>query len=267
MFRVDSGKDYGGGFYSVFASETPEATWKLLCDHNEIERRTSITPEHRPVRRAEDLSVPFSKGLKRSWVVYWACDHWSVSSLPAAETEKRATVLRSNPDGVPFVGVVDPDMGVMTDLLPAGNAEAARRYASSTYRDIFGKRLDEMIASRPLEICAFAYAEYEKLSDNPWTEALAVVAKCHPWLPDAFIILGWRALMTAKSGDDWNTAGELFESAVRNGVPYYNFGVRLLSEGLSLLATELPRHKASAKLVCSVSARTVRSEAFTTVSL
>ena len=256
-----------GELYAVFSSEQAEATWTLLQDHAEIKRRAPISVEGRPLNRSEDVTLHLGQGTARSWLVYWARDHWSVSSLPPAASKEKHTVLRSNPDGLPFVAAIDPDLRMMTDMLSGGNAEAARRYASATYADLSRDDIQEMISVRPLAICAFAYADYENYSELSWASSLETLAERHPWISDVCIILGWRTLMTAKDDRDWKTAGDLFERAVEIGVPYYSLGIRLLAEGLTMLLPAASRHKAAAKVVCSVAAKTVRSEAFTTVSL
>ena len=255
-----------GESYAVFSSEQAAATWTLLRDRAEIERLAPISSEGRPLHRLEDVTVQLGEGSARSWLVYWACDHWSVSSLPTAASEEAPTVLRFDPNGLPFVAVTDPDMRMMTDMLPGGDAEAARRYASTTYKDLANGDIQQMISARPLEICAFAYADYENSSESSWGSTLKTLADYHPWLSDVCVILGWQNLMKAKDESGWVTAGQLFERAVEAGVPYYSLGVRLLAEGLTMLAIEAPQHEASAKLVCSLAAKIVRSEAFTTIS-
>jgi hypothetical protein len=266
MFRTSSRNVEDGNAYAVFSSMPAVPTWDLLCSTEEIGQKSFVISEHRPIRRSVDISMHPAKGAERSWVLYWAREHWSVCSLPTVGGAK-SMVLRSNPKGVPFVSVSDPDVSVMTDLLPAGNAEAARRYAFSMFKDMTKDDLDRMVLALPLAVCAFAYAEHENSSDLLWTKAIENMAEHQPLIPDISIILGWRTLVTAKNQDGWMAAGDLFERAVAAGVPYFSLGVRLLAEGLTMLTAEHPRHGTSAKLVRSVAARTVRSEAFTTVSL
>lgn len=265
MFRGAGRTAVDGEAYSIFVSEHANATWTLLRDYENIASKVQLPSHGRPATRSVDLAVRHAGGSARSWLVYWTCDRLSVSSLPTGGWKEEGTVLRSDPDNMPFVAVSDPDMGTMTDMLTIDDDEAARRYAAATFVDL-ADGIVEMIDARPLEICAFAYADRDNFADSSWATTLEVVADRHPWLSDACIILGWRVLMTAKDSRDWEKAGDLFERAVEVGVPYYSLGVRLLSEGLTTLAAETSRHGESARLVRTLAARTVRSEAFTTVN-
>ncbi len=190
---------------------------------------------------------------------------WAVSSLPPSSRDE--VVLRSDPVELPYIAASDPDLGVMTDLLPAGNTEAAHRYASVAYAHARNHHLEHMLLHQPLALCAFAYAEYETFNASEWTKALEAAATPYGDIPDIFVLLGWRMLMAARSEDDWCKAGSLFERAVQVGVPFYSLGVRLLAEGLTMIAPSFPGHERSATLVRSVAARIVPTEAFTTVRL
>lgn len=261
-----SRRSTGGHLPSVFMSNIK--TWSLLCDPKRIERESQVTTtEHLPVRRQQDLQLSSDSQTSRNWVVYWASDAWALSSLPFTGAKDEEVTLRADPHQLPFIKASDPDMGVMTDMLPAGNSEAAHRYASVAYTHAQSHDLERIISMRPLELCAFAYAEYESFAEGSWTKALSSAAERHGSISDISVLVGWRMLMTAKDQDDWKAAGRLFEKAVQIGVPYFSLGVRLLAEGLTMIAPSLPDHEQSAGLVRSVAARVVPTEAFTTVRL
>lgn len=250
--------------YSVFASV--DDSWSFVCDRHLIERHSTLSAEHQPALRSTDLTLRPMASAGRNWVMYWGLNDWMVSSLPfdcfaGGET----VVLRSEPEALPFVAGIDTDAAIIADMLPSGNSDLAHRYAAGASADLSPDTVDEMVALRPLEVCAFAYAECENFEDDRWLRILAHTDIHSSWLPDISVILGWRGLMQARSDEDLIKAGELLERAVQVGVPYYSRGVKLLSEGLTLLSEMRTEHLKSAQRVKSVAAKTVATEAFTSV--
>lgn len=269
MFRPGSHPPGDGPAIGLFRSERSRSTWALLQDRGMIETATQISADGRPLHRTDDMPLVGNGGIGcRDWVAYWASDSWAVSSIPSAGDSEVPALLRSNPAEQPFVAVSDPDVVVMTDLLPAGNSEAACRYSSATFADLKRRDLAFMVASRPLGVCAFAYGVYQADEEHGWITALEGMVTEQAWLPDVAAILGWRTLMAVGDrGGKWELAGGLFERAIEAGVPYYSLGVRLLAEGLTMIAAGLPEHADSAALARSFAARIVPTEAFTTVRL
>lgn len=260
---LSSRSSTGANPHTVFRSDLE--TWTLLSDTQRIESESKMTNEHIPVRRQQDVKIQSDICGARHWVVYCAADAWMLSSLPFTGAGNEGVTLRVDPQELPFIKASDPDLGMMTDMLPAGNAEAAHRYASVAYTHAQSNDLRHIISTRPLELCAFAYAEHDLFAESAWTTALASSEDWHGLISDISVLKGWRLLMTAKGTDDWRRAGMLFERAVETGVPYYSLGVKLLAEGLTMIASSMPEHDRSAELVRAVASRVIPSEAFTTV--
>ena len=267
MFRKSSRSQSSGPPYKVLSLDEGSSTWTALCTRSEIRTKAGLLSDARPPDRGKDLPVQHIEKGDRNWLVYWAADGWFLSSLPIHGGETGHALLRSGPDGLPFVAVEEPEMGMMADMLAIGDAEAARRYAAATYADYSSEEPDGRSIKSPLAICAFAYAVRDDFSDHSWVSSLEPMVGLSQRFPDVSVILWWHALVTAQSDQGWTIAGELFEQAVKSGVPYYSLGIRLLAEGLTMLAAEKAAHEQSAKLVRSLAARTVPSETFTTVKL
>lgn len=266
MFRPTGASD-SPYFLKVIPTSGNWTTWALLVDSHEIEKQSGVSTESLPAPRSGDMQVHGLRGADRSWVVYWACDHWAMSSLPSTSDGKcePTALLRSDPIDLPFLSVVDPDIGTMTDLLPAGNAEAAHRYASLTIKE-FGDVFRDCTERRhPLEFCAFAYAEREHASNRAWAPEHRSLLESFVDIPDAFVLLGWETLLNDRDDQAWNRAGSYFSRAIDTGVPFYSMGVRLLAEGLTMISASIESYGPAAAIARSASARVVPSEAFTTV--
>lgn len=252
---------------SVFDSAGVSDSWAFVCDRHQLEQRSSLSAEHQPARRSNDLNLR-PRDSARNWVMFWGADSWMVSSLPIDNLAGNAfAILRSSPDSLPFVTVSDAETSVLADMLPSGNSEAAHRYAIGAAEELSLEMIEMMAEHRPLELCAYGYAECENFHDDKWPKALSRAMRHQGWLPDITVILGWRALMQSRTESELDEAGRLLETAVSAGVPFYSRGVRLLSEALLLISDLRSEHACSASRVKAVAAKTVRTEAFTSVRL
>ncbi|QFY62809.1 hypothetical protein FZ934_20870 (plasmid) [Rhizobium grahamii] len=253
--------------YDVFAADDAADTWSFVTDQERIAGQTTLSSQTPPLERSKDLRLENIFSAERHWIKYWTDDGWTVSSLPfdpgiADET----CILRSAPAGVPFVIMADPDAAVMADLLPAGNSDAMRRYAAATFDELSEADRLQLARTRPLEVCAFAYAEHENFHQEKWVTMLGNMPSHQKWLSDISVILGWRRLMVARNREEWSYACQTLISAVEVGVPYYSMGVKLLSDAFAMLAgMEGDNYSNYAEKTRSVAARAVPTEAFTTV--
>jgi hypothetical protein len=252
--------------HEVFASDNHLDTWQFVCDRHRIEQQSQLPLASVGVERGEDIKLCAETPDERNWVEYWGGDGWAIASMPfSPRPELDACLLRSAPEGVPFVGTTNPETAVMVDLIPAGNTESMRTYARKSYETLSMPYKEDLVRSRPIEVCAFAYAEYDCFDSAPWIDLLAQIENHANWLPDLSVILGWRLVMQARSDEDVTTARRLLELGVRAGVPYYAMGVRLLLEALEILSAETDEFAQAEKMVEAVALRTVPTEAFTTV--
>jgi hypothetical protein len=117
-------------------------------------------------------------------------------------------------------GAVEDAGHICDDLVDASTAEAVVAVAVGYYL-LRVQRLDDV---------------------RPWA---ADLADAHPWLPDAAVIDGWLQIESARRGlAPWRRAlayaRTRFHDSIIWGVPAYAEGLRLLSEGLRILETELP---------------------------
>jgi hypothetical protein len=246
-------------------SDDKSDSWSFLCDRDRLSHQSNLSTSTLPAPRDENFTLSPRDANERNWVKYWADDGWTVSSLPFDDFQDESCILRSAPEGVPFIAGSDPDIASMVDLLPAGNSEAMRRYAAVSFAECSLVAKEKMISSLPLGLCAFAYAEYDNFDSAPWISLLPHMKLHAEWLPDISVILGWRCLMRAQSQEDWNKATKLLDTAVSVGVPYYALGVKLLAEALTLTASRGEHQGRGAQKVRAVAARTIATEAFTTV--
>ncbi len=251
--------------FEVFVSDDKSDSWSFLCDQERLSYQSNLSTSSLPAPRDENVTLSARDGKERNWVKYWADDEWTVSSLPFDDHQDERCILRSAPEGVPFIASSDPDIASMVDLLPAGNSEAMRRYAAVSFDECSQAAKEKMISSRPLGLCAFAYAEYDNFDSAPWISLLPHMKRHTEWLPDISVILGWRCLMRAQSREDWNKATKLLDTAVSVGVPYYALGVKLLAEAFTLTAGRAEHQGPDAQKVRAVAAKTIATEAFTTV--
>jgi hypothetical protein len=251
--------------FEVFVSDDNTDSWSFLCDRDRLSHQSNLSTSTLPAPRDVNFTLSPRDAKERNWVKYWADDEWTVSSLPFDDYQEESCILRSAPEGVPFIASSDPDIASMVDLLPAGNSEAMRRYAAVSFGECSPAAIETMISSRPLGLCAFAYAEYDNFDNANWIGLLPHMKRHAGWLPDISVILGWRCLMRAQSQDDWNNAKNLLDSAVSVGVPYYALGVKLLAEAFTLTESRAEHQGSDAQKVRAVAAKTIASEAFTTV--
>ncbi len=252
--------------HEVFVSDDRHDTWRFVCDRQRIEQQSQLPLASLGVERSNDIRLSAETPEERNWVEYWSGSGWAVASMPfSPDPESDICLLRSDPLGVPYVVTTDPESSVMVDLIPAGNSLSMRQYAKMAYDEFTADRRHALVRSRPIEACAFAYAEYDSFESARWISLLAEAERHANWLPDISVILGWRLLMRSRSLDERSLARNLLKRGMHAGVPYYAMGLRLLSEALDVLSIrddELDRARA---MVSKVAMRAVPTEAFTTV--
>ncbi|HEX6261252.1 MAG TPA: choice-of-anchor D domain-containing protein [Actinomycetota bacterium] len=159
---------------------------------------------------------------------------WRLLALPSGE---RIEVLLWRADGTPELDA-GVDASVVTDrtsgevlhgYLARGRTEAAGLVAEEMLQ---GSRPDEL--ESPTSAAVLGYYLVRRGQE----ERLAGLAlgERFPWLPDAWILEGWRAL---RGGDEEAGRAHLLRAASM-GAPLHSEGMRLLSTGLRLLEAASP---------------------------
>ncbi len=252
--------------HEVFVSDDRLDTWRFVCDRQRIEQQSQLPLTSLGFQRDQDIELSAGSRDERNWVEYWGGDGWAIASLPFSPSrDPDVCVLRSAPEGVPFMATTNPETAVMVDLIPAGNSESMRQYARSTYDELPVAQREALVQSNPIEACAFAYAEHDCFDSSRWIDLLAKAEGHANWLPDLSVILGWRLIMQSQSVEDKARARGMLESAMSAGVPFYAMGLKLLSEALAVLSGDDRDVATAEKMVRAVAMRTVATEAFTTV--
>ncbi|HEX6208469.1 MAG TPA: choice-of-anchor D domain-containing protein [Actinomycetota bacterium] len=186
---------------------------------------------------------------------------WRLLALPSGE---RIEVLLRRADGTPELDagveasvVTDRTSGeVLHGYLARGRTEAAGIVAEEMLQGSRPDGLESPTSAAVLGYYLVRRGQEERLA------GLALVER-FPWLPDAWILEGWRAL---RGGDEQAGRAHLLRAASM-GAPLHSEGMRLLSTGLRLLEAASPADadlRSATESLSAVAAATNWGEPLTT---
>lgn len=152
---------------------------------------------------------------------------------------------------------------MMADLLVGGSSAAEAMFVKT----IRGDDVAYLLARRPLQFMAYALAQGEEPPGVGIAEMIGTSIHDR-WLPDFLIMMGYRELFfSSRRPGRLEAASAMFLSSIRVGIPYFARSLRLLDEGLTILADVDPEAKRARDLVWRLSMRAYPEETFTTVRL
>ena len=174
-------------------------------------------------------------------VSVWALIRWpgghQLVAIPAWNLQHiRMLILREDPtdgDSTPFrvlVGGNHPQTESILGFLTSGDFEAARRVGENWFDEaeqMLRDKVDDPIAAIVAGYFLLRAGSFDRLHD--WTSNLA---NWFPSFSDGAVICGWHMALSNR----WELAEHWFTEAVQRGIPLYTQGLRLLHDGLRLLA-------------------------------
>jgi hypothetical protein len=161
-------------------------------------------------------------------------------------------------------GIADTISGSMISYMAQGRSDLALPFVDHARELLFDKQ------DNPLGAAAGGYvllANASAAGDTQWSNWTGRLMSIAPWLPDAAILHGIRALRLGTSEAEFREAGDKLLSAFRRGPPFFSMGVVLLQEGLSQVAGEWQQAEmvAALKVVDEFAARLDCAQPFTTL--
>lgn len=278
-----------GDFAQRSAKQTREAGMEVTALENSFVKQhsslaSSTSLKYEEVRSFLGIPPTAEKGERRYYFFAGKGSQWSISMIPTPwrtmhrEVPISVDVINSTLKNVgPDIHVSIEDIGAKTLLgyLQTGNIPAAASIVVAAQGYLYHKQLNRFAAA------AGAYVLLES-----WRGADADNAEWHQWvenlsrwfedLPDGLIIRAWLALRSRNDGIDENdrleNVGDLLLRAVDRGIPFYTFGLKLLVNGLTILANDAntmkKRHRKIADTLALVNWFAVRADTtkvFTTI--
>ena len=161
-------------------------------------------------------------------------------------------------------GIADTQSSSMLSYMAQGRFDLARPFVEHARELLFDKQ------DNPLGAAAGGYvllANASASGDTQWENWTGRLMTMAPWLPDAAILHGIRALRLGSNEADFRTAGAKLYEAYKRGPPFFSMGVVLLQEGLSQIAGEWnePPMVDALKVVDEFAAHLDASQPFTTL--
>lgn len=256
-----------GPSHAVVRSQHGPESWRYLEYKNKLRSDISEASGGQIAHRIFDQTLAHSgDDSKRDWLVYKNDHKLFMAALPFAAGSGHGTsaVLRSHPEGLPYLAFSGGDDSVMGDLLRSGNSGSEQAFARVTLSS--SKRSPEQhLLEDPLSFCAYVFPALDVADAR-----LAVLesADMDPrWPPDLFIALGWRKVFAARTKQEHADALHLIKVGVDAGVPYYSRSVRLLSEAVHVLEDLTEVEPDLVSLVNHLCHRINPDETFTTISI
>ena len=143
----------------------------------------------------------------------------------------------SGPDFDPINVIVeleDRSTEALIGYLNRGLTEQARRIGVDLIK---GVREPGSLLEKPSLWCVIGYYLLTMPNSDSWTSWLQsreLVMREYRWYPDFAVILAWHALRYGQT--DWEAARKYLLKAEYAGLPVFTRGLRLLYDGLDLLA-------------------------------
>jgi hypothetical protein len=171
-----------------------------------------------------------------------------IVALPVASANTSFVVIRSIPeakDRAPFrilVSTGNYRVQSLLGYLSTGDFESARLVGSdwaSNAEEMLQEKNQDPIGATVAGYFLLRAGELSRLHD--WTRNLA---NRFAWLPDGPVIRAWHLIYDSSaaihaSGDDTIDAPrEMLLAAAQRGLPYFSIGVRMLYDGLNVLALQ-----------------------------
>lgn len=110
-------------------------------------------------------------------------------------------------------------------------------------------------------------ARNERQEQALWDTWLQNLSNWFPGIPDGPILLGYRRLSQARSGEDLEGAYALLQEGIARGVPYFSASMLLLMQALAQLANDLPQAESERRFVSGISCRVDPNQPFTVLRL
>jgi hypothetical protein len=161
-------------------------------------------------------------------------------------------------------GIADTISGSMIGYMAQGRSDLAAPFVEHARELLFEKQ------DNPLGAAAGGYvllANASAAGDTQWSNWTGRLMSIAPWLPDAAILHGIRALRLGTTEAEFRHAAEKLLLAFRRGPPFFSMGIPLLQEGLSQVAGEWgePEMIAAHRTVKQFAARLDVGQPFTTL--
>jgi hypothetical protein len=143
-------------------------------------------------------------------------------------------------------GVRDRQLGGVLGYLGSGDAAAARELLGPAREMLFGKMMNPMSAAAGGYLLVHEWVSQSAADTTrtpEWVQWIDNLANWFPWLPDGAILQGWLALRRRGRDPDLAGARAALLEAEKRGIPIFTAGIRRLSDGLLILASEAKRRK------------------------
>ena len=129
----------------------------------------------------------------------------------------------------------DPAMATVIGYFGSGDEPAAATVLEKA-EDLLLEKLENPLAAAAGAYVLLSNWRGGKGTYEPaWFSWIENLMNWFPWLPDGAIQRAWLARLTGRSP---GATRELFLEGFRRGIPYYSAGVRILFDGLTLLAQD-----------------------------
>lgn len=166
------------------------------------------------------------------------------------------------------IAVPDRRVGAVIGYLGSGMLPTAEKLLKTATSMLYDKIVNPIAAAAGAYVMVFAEQSRERDEWHDWVENLM---NWFPWLPDGAIMHAWLKLTYGNKDSDLLKARNSLLEGYRRGIPFYSKGVKMLMDGLTLIANDANHTDAeiegALKVVRRVAMNTNMRQPFTTVTL